>query len=67
MPGLNQLYCTNTVFLMYFLTEVNFAWGGSLNKLSLAGLAKLSWQRYSIADLLTSAGCRGLGVHDRPV
>ncbi len=41
---------------------------GVLKKLSLAGLAQLSRLRYSWLRFgLASAGCRGLGVHDRPV
>jgi hypothetical protein len=37
--------------------------GGSLKKLSLAGLARLSCLRFGLA----SVGYRGLRVHDRPV
>ncbi len=42
--------------------------GGSLKKLSLAGLARLSWLRYSCLRFgLASVGYCGLRVHDRPV
>jgi hypothetical protein len=44
-----------------FLTPIVSRFYLPLKKLSLAGLAKLSRLRYS------SAGYRGLGVHDRPM
>ncbi len=66
-PSLHTLFivATHTLWRALFKYAQE---AGVLRKLSLAGLAQLSrlrncWLRFGLA----SAGCRGLGVHDRPV